>query len=93
MTDLGGFPVIIRFVDNFHKVLLNNRPFPVEFGGPSMRLAIPSGRKHFLRFTALSAKTREAMNEFNKARESDEGSNYYQSSSGGGDRRGGGHRT
>ena len=67
--DLCGVPVILRFCDGFHTVLLNGRPFTVEFGGHPMRVTLPSGRKLYLRFAGLSGGTRKAIVQFNKARE------------------------
>jgi hypothetical protein len=61
LLDLCGFPVILKFSDEFYTVILNGRPFPAKFGGAPMSITLPNGRQHFLRFAAVSPATEEAM--------------------------------
>ena len=68
-SDLCGFPVILRFCDGFHTVLLNGRPFPTNFGGAPMPVTVPGGRKHYLRFSGLTENTQRAMHQFIRIRE------------------------
>jgi len=67
--DLFGFPIVLRFGDGFHTVFLNGRPFPTNFGARlPFTVTTPAGRKHYLRFSALSPSTEKAMMHFIKAK-------------------------
>ncbi|XP_047121818.1 uncharacterized protein LOC124805343 [Schistocerca piceifrons] len=50
--DVENKPHVLRFVDKLKTVLLNGRPFEVEFGGLPKPI-VARGRKHFVRFSVL----------------------------------------
>nr|CAD7456296.1 unnamed protein product [Timema tahoe] len=50
--DIEGKPHILRFVDALMRVMINGRPFPVEFGGLPKPILVRD-KKHFIRFSVL----------------------------------------
>ncbi len=60
-TDFCGFPVVVRFCEEFHTVTLNGRHFPTNFGGMPRAVCVPGGRQHFIRFSSVSPQTQQNM--------------------------------
>ena len=59
--DFCGFPVILRFCEEFHTVTLNGRPFPTNFGAMPRQVVIPGGRVVNIRFASVSRATQQNM--------------------------------